>query len=336
MRRARVISVATDLWSGLIGGRPARTVAAVAAAAALGACGASPAETSAGRTPTPTASTAAAFPSAAATATTPTPSAAEPGTALEALAELTVKGRAPKTGYDRELFGQRWADVDRNGCDTRNDILARDLTGETLDGRCVVIAGTLAGPYTGRTISFRKADASAVQIDHVVALSDAWQKGAQQWDTGKRLAFANDPLNLLAVDGAANASKGDSDAGSWLPPNRGYRCALVARQTAVKAKYGLWVTPAERDAITRVLSDCPDERLPANGVPTTVPAPRTSVSPAPPSPKAPASPPADRGTAPDYGSCKQAKANGAGPYVRGQDAEYSYYRDGDSDGVVCE
>jgi hypothetical protein len=135
---------------------------------------------------------------------------------------------------------------------------------------CVVLTGRLAEPYTGRTIAFSKSDASAVQIDHVVALSDAWQTGAQPWAAGTRLVFANDPLELLAVDAAANDAKSDSDAASWLPPNQGYRCAMVARQVAVKAKYGLWVTAAERDAIVRVLSTCPGQLPPTGGTTPTV------------------------------------------------------------------
>ena len=184
---------------------------------------------------------------------------AESRTALATLSTLAVKGRAAKTGYHRDLFGPAWADTDRNGCDTRNDILARDLTGETFRAgtrNCVVLSGEFVEPYTGRTVSFSKADAGAVQIDHVVALSDAWQKGAQSWSASKRLAFANDPLELLAVDGPTNAAKSDGDAATWLPPNKAYRCAMVARQVAVKAKYGLWVTSAERDAVSRVLGSC--------------------------------------------------------------------------------
>jgi hypothetical protein len=180
--------------------------------------------------------------------------------------QLTVKGRAPKTGYAREQFGPAWADVDRNGCDTRDDILNRDLTAKqwrpSTHG-CVVIAGLLADPYTGRSIPFTKADAAAVQIDHVVALSDAWQKGAATWSPARRLAFANDPLNLLAVDGPSNAQKSDGDTATWLPPNRPYRCRFVARQVAVKAKWELWVTAAERDAMARVLAKCPEQRVPA-------------------------------------------------------------------------
>jgi hypothetical protein len=175
------------------------------------------------------------------------------------VAQLSVKGRGPRTGYSREAFGPAWKDVDRNGCDTRNDILRRDLVGEVFrDGTrgCVVLSGRLTEPYTGRAVLFSKSRASEVQIDHVVSLSDAWQKGAAQWPTSLRVSFANDPLNLLAVDGRANQSKGDSDTASWLPPNKSYRCAFVSRQVAVKTKYAISVTPAERDAMTRVLSRC--------------------------------------------------------------------------------
>ena len=182
------------------------------------------------------------------------------------LPELDVKGRAPKTGYDRDLFGQAWSDdvsveFGRNGCDTRNDILQRDLDDisfrpNTRD--CVVESGVLYGPYTGERIEFtRGRDTSTeVQIDHVVALSDAWQKGAQQLTEQQRREFANDPLNLLAVAGWANQQKSDGDAATWLPPRREFRCPMVARQVLVKERYGLWVTAAERDAMERVLSSC--------------------------------------------------------------------------------
>jgi hypothetical protein len=178
-----------------------------------------------------------------------------------ALDILEIKGRAPRTGYQRDLFGQAWADVDRNGCDTRNDVLARDLAGASFKpgtGDCVVLSGTLQDPYGGDVVAFvRGQDTStAVQIDHVVALSDAWQKGAQAWDTATRTAFANDPLNLLAVDGPLNQAKGASDAATWLPPHRPYRCRYVIRQAQVKATYRLWVTAAERAAIEREMDRC--------------------------------------------------------------------------------
>lgn len=188
--------------------------------------------------------------------------------AIDALATLPVKGRAPKNDYDRGQFGERWKDVDRNGCDQRNDVLQRDLVDVTFKPGthdCVVTSGVLHDPYTSRTIDFVKGNktSTAVQIDHVVALADAWQKGAKSWDADKRESFANDPLNLLAVDGAANQAKRDGDAATWLPKNASFRCEYVARQVAVKAAYGLWVTSAERDAIARILDGCPDQPLPA-------------------------------------------------------------------------
>lgn len=174
------------------------------------------------------------------------------------LAGLAVKGRAPMTGYEREQFGEAWADVDGNGCDTRNDVLARDLTDTVLDeDGCTVLSGTLDDPYSEAVIAFaRGPDSAAVQIDHVVALADAWQKGAAQWDDERRLAFANDPANLLAVDGPLNQEKGAGDAATWLPPDSGYRCAYALRQVRVKAAYGLWVTQAEHDALARWIGRC--------------------------------------------------------------------------------
>ncbi|SDO57894.1 Protein of unknown function [Pedococcus dokdonensis] len=224
--------------------------------------------------PTATTGRTAANPTPAATtrhtAAKPTPAATRtvrPGSAVVTLATLTIKGRAPRTGYDRALFGQAWADVDRNGCDTRNDVLRRDLTHLTLKADthgCLVLTGTLADPYTGRRIDFvrGRGTSNAVQVDHVVALSDAWQKGAQRWSTTTRTAFANDPLNLLAVDGPTNQRKGDGDAATWLPPRKAGRCAYVARQIAVKHRYTVSVTAAERDAMLRVLTTCPTQPLP--------------------------------------------------------------------------
>lgn len=189
------------------------------------------------------------------------------GPAAAALAQLEVKGRAPMTGYDRELFGPAWKDIDRNGCDQRNDILARDLVDETFrpGNQCIVQTGTLHDQYTGKTIAFQRGQGTSekVQIDHVVALANAWQTGAQQWPAEKREQFANDPLNLMATDGPTNQAKGAGDAATWLPPNRNFWCPYVARQIAVKSKYGLWVTEAERDAMQRVLDTCPGEPLPS-------------------------------------------------------------------------
>lgn len=247
---------------------------AIAAVAAMSACAPSAQQTEPPSTAevTETRSTTAP-PRSASPATRGTPSggsdAESPhsrGNAADTLAALPVKGRAPKTGYARDQYGHGWSDVDADGCDTRNEILQRDLQAVQLKSgsRCLVAAGILNDPYSGTTMRFlRGTDTSAdVQIDHVVSLGDAWQTGAQQLSPQSREALANDPLNLVAVEGSVNSSKGDSDAASWLPPNKGYRCAYVSRQVAVKAKYGLWVTPAERAAIERVLMSCPARSTP--------------------------------------------------------------------------
>jgi hypothetical protein len=198
-----------------------------------------------------------------AVASDPLPPAGDVRAKLDA---LPIKGRAPKTGYDRSLFGESWTDDvtvpgGRNGCDTRNDILRRDLVDVVIkpdSNGCSVLRGILNDPYTGITVEFVRGPNSAeVQIDHVVALSDAWQKGAQQLDEVRRRDFANDPVNLQATIGWVNQQKGDGDAATWLPPNVFYRCVFVTRIVDVKTSYGLWVTQAEHDAIAGVLSGCP-------------------------------------------------------------------------------
>jgi hypothetical protein len=179
--------------------------------------------------------------------------------ALAALNKLPVKGRAPKTGYSREQF-PHWKDPDKNGCDTRNDILKRDLTKVAFQAgtnNCKVISGTLLDPYSNKTIAFDLTKSSStIDIDHVVALSNAWQTGAFQLTLPERTNFANDPLNLLAVDFKLNRQKGDGDAATWLPPYKSYRCTYVARQVSVKAKYKLWVTTPEKTAISNLLTAC--------------------------------------------------------------------------------
>ena len=186
---------------------------------------------------------------------------ASASTAEDLLNTLAVKGRASKTGYTRAQFGDAWADVNHNGCDTRNDILKRDLTNILFRAKthdCVVESGTLLDPYSGTTINFVKGVTSSmeVQIDHVVALSNAWQTGAFKLSLQKRTELANDPDNLLAVQGRLNLQKGDGDAATWLPPLKSIRCAYVTKQIIVKAKYGLWVTAPEKTAMLNVLSKC--------------------------------------------------------------------------------
>lgn len=201
--------------------------------------------------------------------------------ALATVALLEVGDRDLSASFSVEAFGERFADTDKNGCDTRNDALARSMSGVSFKpgtADCVVLTGVLADPYSGTDIAFERGPLSSgkVQVDHVVALTDAWQKGARTWDPARRLAFANDPLNLLVVDGSLNQTKGDGDASSWLPPNEAFRCAYVARQVAVKYTYGLRVTSTEKNAMVAVLSGCPSEQLPAG---STLPPPRDPVLP---------------------------------------------------------
>jgi len=283
-------------------------------------------------------------------------STAAPQTALATAMLLEVKGRAPKTGYDRDLFGSGWIDVDRNGCDTRNDMLSRDLEPQTFKvgtHDCVVLTGTLADPFSATTIDFVRGNATsnAVQIDHVVALSDAWQKGAQGWDEARRVGFANDPMNLLAVDGPLNMQKGDGDAATWLPPNKAFRCQYVARQVGVKYTYGLWVTEAERNAVVSILSACPDQPLPAGSTVPPVPAPAPAAEPAPAPAPAPAAPepalvapaPAPAPATPaNPGNSKNCGDFSAWPAAQSWYETYlPFYGDvadldGDDDGVACE
>ncbi len=200
------------------------------------------------------------------TAPSPVPSSApdaagtvDVATARQQLAALPVKGKAPATSYDRVAdFGTAWLDVDHNGCDTRNDVLARDLTDVQREGPCKVLRGALTSPYTGEHVDFVRGNTTStlVQIDHVVALENAWRTGAQQLSQDQREALANDPANLFAVDGHSNAQKRSGDAATWLPADTAFRCTYVEHQVTVKTTYRLWVAPAERDAMARVLDRC--------------------------------------------------------------------------------
>lgn len=287
------------------------------------------------------------------TATTTEP-AAKTGTALAALATLPVKGRAPMTGYDRDEFGSEWSDAagtfdwSRNGCDTRNDILARDLQREVVESNgCVVTSGILAyEPYTGvRNYFFDKHDNdydTDLDAEHIVALGNAWVTGAQQISAEQRAALANDPINVMMTDPSENRSKGDADFATWLPPNKEFRCSYAARQIAVKVAYKLWVTAPEKAAMERVLDTCPNEPLaqpdPQEGYTADKNVARPAASTPKPSPKPqqPASNTSSGGGANVYyENCDAARAAGAAPVRRG-DPGYGSHLDRDGDGSGCE
>lgn len=291
----------------------------------------------------------------------------ESGTVLEQLEAIEVKPHAQRDDYDRKAqFGDGWKDPDRNGCDARNDILNRDLSDTTYrEGThgCIVTSGVLDDPYTEVSIDFvRGQDTStAVQIDHVVALSDAWQKGAPELSEDQRVELANDPLNLFAVDGPTNAAKGDLDAASWLPPSDSFHCEYVAAQTAVKSKYGLWMTQAEHDAIYNIVStSCPNQQAPASDGGVVDPVEPTASAEAPEqsegsegqesqddsgqssgseqseqSGSADSGPSEESGGEVTYQNCTEVRDAGADPISEG-DPGWDTKFDRDGDGVGCE
>lgn len=201
----------------------------------------------------------------------PSTSAAPPGVptsrydlARRQLGGLEVRGWDRTSDFRRSQFGEAWSDnVDvefgRNGCNTRDDILRRDLTNLVVRPfTCYAQSGTLIDPYTGASIAFVRGPetSNSIEIDHVVSLADAWYKGARAWDPQRRLDFANDPRNLLSVSPQANFEKAFRDAASWLPPNESFRCDFAARQVEVKSAYGLWLSAKEKKALTEVLARC--------------------------------------------------------------------------------
>ncbi|MEX5303275.1 excalibur calcium-binding domain-containing protein [Kocuria sabuli] len=309
-----------------------------------------------------------AAPSAAAETPTTTPAQTPPpatlvasSEALTALNGLTVAARGTMSDYDREgLFGS-WIDADGNCADTRQEILARDLDDVVSTDGCRVDAGVLdPDPYTGATITFVRgpATSSEVQIDHVVALGNAWITGARNLTQHQRVELANDPLNLLAVDGPTNQAKSDKAAVAWLPPNESFRCEFVAIQIAVKAKDDLWVTAPEKTAMTQVLTDCEDQELPTDAtvaigdIAANAPAPAEEAPAPAPEPIAPAPAPVEEAPAPapdpvapapavpgvpagGWANCTEARAAGAAPIYRGSPG-YAPKLDRDGDGVACE
>jgi hypothetical protein len=278
-----------------------------------------PSTTVSGTTSGPTSATASA--TTGASATDPLSAAiasASGGLALSVLGSLPVRAPGSRTGYSRKAFGPAWADVDHNGCDTRNDVLRRDLSRLVIKTRthgCVVASGTALDPYTGKTLTYRYRS-STVSVDHVVSLADMWVSGARGWSAAKRRAFANDPLNLAVVATRVNTAKGDRNAASWLPPHTAYRCQFVARQVAVKDKYGASVASAERTAMGRILLGCAGQALPSAATARVTKSTSTK-------------------TTAYYATCSAARAAGAAPLRRGRPG-YRAGLDRDHDGVACE
>ena len=249
-------------------------------------------------------------------------------TAVAVLALLPIRGADSGANYQRtQDFGEAWLDVDRNGCDTRDDILLRDLKNTVLDG-CKVMSGKFVDPYTGQPMSFTRGNDTSTleQVDHMVALMDAWTTGAQHLTQDQRERLANDPTNLLAVSARTNEAKSDADAAKWLPPFVAMHCEYAARQISVKYAYGLWLTKPEHDALVAILRSCPDQ--PAYR--SSLGAVEGSRTPAP-----TASPTDSGGSVVYYASCSAAYAAGVSNIQRGAPG-YRSALDGDADGIACE
>jgi hypothetical protein len=185
---------------------------------------------------------------------------------LAGLAQIPLRTRA--FDYRRAAFGDSWTDDNpapggRNGCDTRNDILDRDLVDKTYVSikRCpkAVATGTLHDPYTNEVVSFMRGDriGASVQIDHIVPLALAWDLGAHDWPDSLRLRFANDPANLLAVAGAPNQDKGDSEPALWMPPNTAFRCQYAVQFVAVLRGYDLPIDTPSATVLRDAAATCP-------------------------------------------------------------------------------
>ena len=177
-------------------------------------------------------------------------------TTLPASAAMPTKGIPP---YEREEFGSGWGDLDGDRCDTRQEILVRDLVDEVLDADgCKVLTGTLHDAYTGHTIEFRRGVRTSddVQIDHIVPLAYAWHAGAYSWTDDQREAFANDPDELLAVDGPTNNAKGADGPAAWLPPSAAAWCGYASRWTALLNRYQLEAEPADAAKLDEISAGC--------------------------------------------------------------------------------
>lgn len=314
--------------------RNTSVVVGIVAAGLLSACSVAPDDTP---SPTPTATTTAA-PRGGAHSRPPLPS---KGTALGAALRLKVADGPPSSRYVRSVFGEAWTDIDHNGCDQRNDVLRRDLRKRhTKPGTkgCVLAKGVLVSPYSGDHLKWVKGQTS-IQIDHIVSLHDSWNNGMDDATPVDRKRFANDPLNLTAVDSDENQEKSDKTIDGYAPEwEPSVRCQFARRQVSIKVKYGLTVSAAEREKFLTILggSDyCPGDKLDlvhSKDARIKFPAPRPIGEPKPrPTPK----PQPQDTTDPRYRTCALAKAHGYGPYTRG-DREYDWYRDQDKDGVTCE
>jgi len=245
------------------------------------------------------------------------------------------------SGYNRDYF-KLWVDADRDGCNTRKEVLLAEATKHPSENsNCTLTGGRWKSAYDNITFTSSR----SIDIDHMVPLSEAWQSGAYRWDADTRERYANDlgyPRSLIAVSATTNRAKGDKDPYLWMPPNHGYWCQYVGDWIAIKYRWGLTVDPVEKRDLKAKVGTC--------GARTRTIKPALAIrhfssnSGASGSGSGTSGSAANSGghsgsnskTDPRYSSCAKAKAAGFGPYYRGRDTEYAWYRDGDSDGIACE
>ena len=276
------------------------------------------------------------------------------------LAVLPVAVEAKSDTYNRDFF-KHWVSKNNTGCDTRFAVLEEEAVSGFAKSGCDVTKGEWFSEYEGATVT----KASTLDVDHMVPLAEAWRSGASEWDSATREAYANDlsnPNALIAVTASSNRSKSDDDPNNWMPDTDA--CVYLSKWVGVKYEWKLTLDQAEKDDIVKFLSFCDVNTMttvydapvtvPTAAAPTTpeagqsaapaeptTDAPATNNTPVAPVAPAPVDAPvttSQEGNAPDqqFTSCSEATANGFGPYVKGRDVEYDYYRDGDGDGTVCE
>jgi len=266
----------------------------------------------------------------------PTTPAASARATIKASAVLkTLRVRAEVTsGYSRDYF-HHWIDADHDGCDTRKEVLlAEARTSPSRYGSCSLSGGSWWSAYDGVTTT----DSSTFDIDHFVPLSEAWGSGAWRWSYSTREAFANDlgfSSSLIAVSASSNRSKSDRDPAEWLPPNTNYWCTYATTWIAVKYRWSLSIDRAEKLKLHSLVVNCGNPRV-------TLP-PRAPIVNDQSDPSGTTGGSTSGGTGsgsggldPHFTYCYEAKSHGYGPYQRGIDPEYDWYRDGDNDGTVCE
>ena len=249
-------------------------------------------------------------------------------------------------GYQRNLF-TLWVDANHDGCNTRKEVLLAEAVIKPREtGSCTLTGGKWRSAYDGQIFT----NARGMDIDHMVPLQEAWASGAYKWTSAKRQAYANDlgyARSLIAVSATSNRSKSASDPWLWMPPLSSDRCQYINDWVAIKYRWNLAVDPTEkRDLITK-LRGCGGHtfvlrptrasvHLGSVGASSGGSSSGSSGGSSSGSSGGSTSGTAHNGTDPRYSSCVKAKATGLGPYYRGRDTEYNWYRDGDSDGITCE